>query len=623
MKYKTAISLLIFFWMNIATTFAQDAILFSNDSIRIVESYENLIEDYSKKILNADVIKDILYFGVGHKTALTDDLVAYYTALYYLHNNEVGKALSVVNKSIDEGILSGDGDGDAKFLILKGDIHKSRNEFEKSIKAYLNAASRFQAKNEKLKEADVYRKVLSVYLLLGNYQQAYKYSKWAFNEYMMYPELDGHLGSLSTMIICENHLNLLDSAKVHIEYGMSFEPITSYTEGKILMNYAKSQWEYMNGNYHRAQPFAIISLKLAESHGREDLVVMNSILLMNIHNKLHEYNIALNFGSDALKHLENDVKSSMNYGLYDGLAISYAGLGDFKKAYVLKDYSDSLKVLDRKLRDKRSMDSLLVQFQTLSSENKILGQEAIIANQNHLLEKRRNFLMMGVFALSLLILFMVVIFILNNQRIKYIKKRQEAALIYAINDSEESERNKLASVLHDGLAAELTALKLELEQNPSTSERAFFMLNKAHHMSRNISHNLSTHFISEIGLIKALANLISSYNVNKSIHFYTNVEGVLSLDNKVETILYRSIQELVQNALKHAKATEINVQAILVDNVLTLSVEDDGVGIEEEKLSKSIGLNTVKQRIKLINGIFELESLPNRGTTIFIKLNIE
>ncbi|HZH88160.1 MAG TPA: ATP-binding protein [Chitinophagaceae bacterium] len=142
-------------------------------------------------------------------------------------------------------------------------------------------------------------------------------------------------------------------------------------------------------------------------------------------------------------------------------------------------------------------------------------------------------------------------------------------------------------------------------------------------MSRNISHNLSTHFISEIGLIKALANLISSYNVNKSIHFYTNVEGVLSLDNKVETILYRSIQELVQNALKHAKATEINVQAILVDNVLTLSVEDDGVGIEEEKLSKSIGLNTVKQRIKLINGIFELESFPNRGTTIFIKLNIE
>ena len=126
LKYKTAISLLIFFWMNIATTFAQDAILFSNDSIRIVESYENLIEDYSKKILNADVIKDILYFGVGHKTALTDDLVAYYTALYYLHNNEVGKALSVVNKSIDESILSGDGDGDAKFLILKGDIHKSR-----------------------------------------------------------------------------------------------------------------------------------------------------------------------------------------------------------------------------------------------------------------------------------------------------------------------------------------------------------------------------------------------------------------------------------------------------------------------------------------------------------------
>lgn len=619
MKYKTAISLLIFFWTTIATVFSQDAILFSNDSIRIVGNSENLAEGYSKKILVENDIRDILYKGVENKSALTNDLVEYYLALYYLQHKEINRALSVVNKRIDESYTE---DDVAKFFVLKGDIHRGRNEFEKSIKAYLSAASRYQSEQQKLKEADVYRKISAVYLLLSNFQQAYKYAKWAFIEYKVYPELDGHLGSLSSMIICENHLNLLDSAKVHLDYGMSFEPITNFLEGKILLNYAKSEWEYLNGNYHKAQPYAIISLKMAETFGREDLKVMNSILLMNIHNKLHEYSIALSFGSDVLKYLTSDMGSSMDYGLYDGLAEAYAGLGDFKKAYELKDYSDSLKVIDRKTRDKRSMDSLLVQFQTLSSENKILGQEAIIANQNHLLEKRRNFLMMGVFALSLLVLFIVAIFILNNQRIKYIKKRQEAALISAINDSEESERNKLASVLHDGLAAELTALKLELELNPSTSERAFYMLSKAHHMSRNISHNLSTHFINEIGLIEALVNLISSYNVNKTIHFYTNIEGLLRLDDKVETILYRSVQELLQNSLKHAKASEINVQAILVDNLLTISVEDDGVGIDSDKLLKTIGLNTVKQRIKLINGIFELESLPNRGTTIFIKLNI-
>src|SRR5690625_3328021 len=122
-------------------------------------------------------------------------------------------------------------------------------------------------------------------------------------------------------------------------------------------------------------------------------------------------------------------------------------------------------------------------------------------------------------------------------------------------------------------------------------------------MTRFVSHNLSTYFISDIGLIEALANLIDAYNVNDNLQFYTNVNEPLKLHPKVETILYRSTQELIQNAIKHSEASSIVVQALINDDTLSISVEDNGVGIKEDALKQSIGLSSVKKRIQLINEI--------------------
>src|SRR5690554_7290166 len=116
------------------------------------------------------------------------------------------------------------------------------------------------------------------------------------------------------------------------------------------------------------------------------------------------------------------------------------------------------------------MDSLLVQFESLTHKNKILGQEAVIAIQNHTIERRNNTLIIIGFTLLLLFLFIISFFIYNRQRLKLIKNQQDVEIANAITASEEAERNRLSSELHDGLAAELTALKLELEQHNRSEE---------------------------------------------------------------------------------------------------------------------------------------------------------
>lgn len=277
--------------------------------------------------------------------------------------------------------------------------------------------------------------------------------------------------------------------------------------------------------------------------------------------------------------------------------------------------------MDRNEANKRTMDRLMVQFESLSSKNKILKQEAFIATQNTHLEQRKNFLIVGGLSLLFLILVIVGIIIFISQRLKLIKHHEVGKIAKAASNSEEAERSRLSMELHDGLVADLTALKLELEQT-STTEKALMILLNVHQMTRRISHNLSPFMISEKGLVEAIKFLTKTNNANDNLRFYTNVSIPLRLDQNIKILLFRSTQELIQNALKHANASEIVVQVILNANHLSISVEDNGIGMESGVMDNSIGLGSLRKRIELIHGELNIDSSAGHWTTVFINLKL-
>lgn len=216
------------------------------------------------------------------------------------------------------------------------------------------------------------------------------------------------------------------------------------------------------------------------------------------------------------------------------------------------------------------------------------------------------------------------------------RNRSEKRLLNAIVQTEERERKRFAKDLHDGLGPLLSTVKMSVSALLQTKTDANSMeiiqnthtvINEAISSIKEISNNLSPHILNNFGLISALKNFIIKINQTKGI----NIELTSNINDErfggnTEIILYRATCELITNTLKHAKAKNIHINVSKYLNTLTLQFTDDGVGFIPESVisekSKGMGINNISSRIKSINGVFIISSVPNEGTNALIKVRI-
>jgi signal transduction histidine kinase len=202
-----------------------------------------------------------------------------------------------------------------------------------------------------------------------------------------------------------------------------------------------------------------------------------------------------------------------------------------------------------------------------------------------------------------------------------IRKQKEESLNKII-EGQENERTRIAKELHDGIVQDLTILKMNLANN-NYREEIEPKLSKITKELREISYQMMPIALKELGLIPALEDLFDRSFTQKGIAF--NFEAFLieeRLDEKVEVNIYRICQELINNTLKHANATEINIVLRKKDDILTLIFEDNGQGFDVLNVKNGIGLTSLKSRLDAIEGQIEFDSTINKGTTAFIKIKI-
>ena len=137
---------------------------------------------------------------------------------------------------------------------------------------------------------------------------------------------------------------------------------------------------------------------------------------------------------------------------------------------------------------------------------------------------------------------------------------------------------------------------------------------------RSISHQMASDVLIKLGIVAAIKDFIQ--NIDQNL-LKTNFQSV-GLDERIssgiETVLYRIVQESVNNVIKHAKATHLDIQLLKEAHELTLIIEDNGVGfnINEMENFNGIGLRNIKSRIEYLKGTIDFDSAPNRGTVISI-----
>jgi signal transduction histidine kinase len=235
--------------------------------------------------------------------------------------------------------------------------------------------------------------------------------------------------------------------------------------------------------------------------------------------------------------------------------------------------------------------------------------------------------------LSAIILLLIVLILLNRyQRQKRLRMKekmhqleQEKELIAArsLLEGENVERRRLSHELHDSLGGLLTMIKLALEQLKQSStingERlsaALILTNKSIQEMRRLAHSLMPESLARFGLRPVLEEFCEG---NPLVNFCFYGEN-RRLDSEIEINIYRIACELINNALKHAKASVINVQLVIGNDILSLTVHDDGMGFD--KNTEKQGLITVRSRVGLLGADLYLYSTVGKGTEISVELGL-
>lgn len=216
------------------------------------------------------------------------------------------------------------------------------------------------------------------------------------------------------------------------------------------------------------------------------------------------------------------------------------------------------------------------------------------------------------------------------QKIEDLLKKQELQSAYALIEGQESERKRIAKDLHDSLSSMLVTLNMYSDSLlKKTSDQNIVDLaskikktaSSATDETRRISHNLDSGTLTHFGLETAIKDLIEAVNSIDSIKatYHTHIPDLNNKD--ITTNIYHIVQELINNTLKHARATTLHLELSQISyEYISLIYEDNGVGFEIDDNKNGIGLKNIESRVETLGGTLKIDSKTGKGVSCIIEL---
>lgn len=214
----------------------------------------------------------------------------------------------------------------------------------------------------------------------------------------------------------------------------------------------------------------------------------------------------------------------------------------------------------------------------------------------------------------------------QSDEMKNRENEYQKQLVKALIEGQEKERSRIAANLHDSLGAILSATKLKVllhgEDHPESeafAQETAQLLSDGITEVREITHNLLPSHLSSFGLPYAVNKLAEKLNASGGIHvMLKNDWGDYRLSEEAELALYRVCQEMLNNTLKHAHATEIQIRFTQGENGHGIEYHDNGDGFDVERVYDGLGIYTIKSRIQAVNGELYIDSQKGKGASFNI-----
>jgi signal transduction histidine kinase len=573
--------------------------------------------------------------------------------------------------------------GIAKSYGNIGNIYMQQGNYSDALKNHFASLNIVKEINYKKGIASSYNSIGIVYMNQGNYLEALK-SHYAslklmeeikdkkgiaisyneiggiYSEQGNYPEaLKNHFISLKIKEELKDKKSIafsyLNIGNVYINQGKYPEALKYYFEGLRIKEELKDKQGisiaynnigavYMDmGNYLKAIENYFTSLKIKQEIGDKEGIATSLINLGISCIKLNKPLEANSYFNKALTiSKEIGIKDDIR-GCYRGLATLDSTMGNYKLA--LAHYQLFIKYRDSLNNEETETKTLQIamQYESEKKEKEIAVLNAdLLAKQKdqEILGakiKEKNSIIMATVLGAMLLTISIFLFFSRRQlkqKNKHqleINKQQEDTAI-AIIQAQENERNRISQDLHDGIGTFLSTLKINLQsfEDSIPYEKMVYykntsqLVDKTSGELRNVMKNLSSETLQENGLVGALNELMENVNRMGLTHFNFLSHGLTKrLDNVIEINLYRVAQELINNCIKHAQATQATLQLIDYENTVLLMIEDNGKGFDTQNPKQvnnnGMGLKNIRNRVNFIKGTLKTESVLGKGSTFIIE----
>lgn len=624
----------------------------TNDSTRceilygIAYAYEKIDYNISRKIFDSLLI-------------LTEKIN--YTVLQGHTCNEIGGlgfdhgdyplALKYYNKA---AVLYGSLEGEDKMYGLAsvynniGGILSLLNDLETALRYYLKSLNEYEKLKDTMRMVTIYFNIGFVYTDMGEWNKAYDH---------MYSSVKLIGGSTSeeanVKSVCRLATICFKTAryKEGTDYLKKADSLIRSVEDDMASIY----YHHAYGQYYRyIKNFtqAIKSHKTAFHHAR---IWRDPYYVADEANELGLNYLAIKNYDSAAYYFDHSLKVATEYNYRPKILLALASLsaleqakGDFIKAYDYKakqaSFADSLVKFQNHYR------ILLIdeEFEAEKRHNEIIQLQKDKQIQSLSLKQQYtlNYVLAGSVAALLFITFLGFRNFrhrqkltkqqgeLQQQRIRELEKDRQLLTVDAMLKGQEEERSRLAKDLHDGLGGLLSGVKYSLTNikdnlvvtpdNMAVFNRSLDMLDVSIVELRRVAHNMMPEMLVKFGLDEALKEYCNAVNNTKQVAVkYQSLGMETRLDQSTEIIVYRIIQELLNNILKHSRASEAFVQLIRDDKRLNIIVEDNGQGFDVGTLeqSKGAGWTNIRSRVEYLKGQLDVSSQPGKGTLVNIELS--
>ena len=558
----------------------------------------------------------------------------YFIAMYYGLSGNSDTAYLIATKNI----AAMEKQNSNSLLLIKlyglaGNCLMRMNRQKDALQIFYSALQKAENANDDEDELKAFNNIGWAYMELEQFQKAIVNFKKALAVISQNIDLDRYPTIYNNIASCYGSLTAYDSVYQYARTGIRVaEKVNDYA---ALANSYSIMGTFLSKQEHNEQALDNFSKAVAIREKTADpfFIVSDLAEIAELQSKTKNSSAGIETGLKALNiAIQNNITAKLPL-IYTALADNYEKTGNYSEAVAVYKKLNMLKDSLYTDANPKALAEIQTKYETVKQEQKLQQQE----NRMHL----QNVLFLGIAGLLLLTGLLGYSQYKKNKLRKEAKQKTELMIqqemaVKAVMEAEENERQRIAKDLHDSVGQMMSAAKMNL----SAFESEIHFANNEQRMSlqkiielidesckevRTVSHIMMPNALLKNNLASAINDFAVKLS-NKSLLVHVNTAGLNErLDSNVETVLYRVVQECVNNVIKHADASTLDISLFCDKEGISATIEDNGRGFDMAAGAQSggIGLKNILTRIGYLKGTVDFHSKPGQGTLVVLHIPIK